>query len=181
MTFRSVNLKKQQQFSHYLTEGEKMVFFTAVGPYYLLGNFIKHLIISGSLLGIIAFLILFFYPLNFFQVVYSVVGLSLSYALQRWYFTKEGIQYILTNSRLIVQKGFFHISLSSANYHKITHIEVIQNWMERFILDEGQVIVYTSSFHKPIIISHIRHPLAFKQLLELSISQEKNLNGLSSI
>lgn len=177
----SVSSNRQQQYAHYFTDGEQMLLCTTVSSYYLLNNFIKHLIYSGFLAGVVAALLLWVYKLPAWQLVTAVVLVALLYALQRWYFTKEGIQYILTDKRLIVQKGYFHISLQSANYHKITHIEVHQGWLDRLFFNHGRIVIKTAAEQRQIVLEEVHNPLEFKNLLEKLMLEEKTKYGPTSI
>jgi len=180
-SFDTINPKKQQQIAHYLTGDEQMLFFATVSPFFLLNNFIKHLVISSLLVmgaGLGSWL---FLPTQFWPVIAWGTCGAFGYALMRYYFTKEGIQYILTNKRLIVQKGYFHVSMSSTNYSKITHIEVHQGWIDRVFFHYGEVIVKTAAEQRMIILEVVHQPVAFKNLLEKLISQEKESFGRTSI
>ena len=172
---------RHRRYQHYLTSDEKLLYLTSVGKNFLLIQFARHFLTLLSLTSLLGMAVYYWLNTNLLLTYTVILLVALFYSQMSYYFTKEGIQYLLTDKRLIVQIGFFHISMQSASYHKITHIEVVQNWIERFILHEGEVIVYTAASHKPIKIRNIENPLLFKQKMEISISQEKDRNGLSSI
>lgn len=170
--------KKKRQFAHYLNQDEEMLYFTSVSYLYLFNKFIQHFVYSFSVFGGIGLAVYFYFRFDPSQVVSVITLLALVYAAQRFYFTKEGIQYILTNKRLIVQIGFFHITMHSANYNKITHVEVVQNLLERIFYKYGKIIVKTAGGGlKPIILNHINNPLEFRNVLDHLVAEEKSQFG----
>lgn len=173
---------RQRQFAHYLNDDEEMLFFTTVSSQYLLHKFFIYFL-SVSLFTLPGgYLVSYLFGFDLNLSILSGLIVALLYACQRYYFTKEGIQYILTTKRLIVQIGFFKVTLFSANYNKITHIEVDQGLMDRMFYKHGRILVMTAGFDKkPITLNYIGNPIEFKNSMEQLISQERQKYGHTSI
>ncbi|RJP46001.1 MAG: PH domain-containing protein [Armatimonadetes bacterium] len=168
--------KQKKKFNHYLNDDEEMIIFTTVSPAYLLHKFMLHFLLASLITIPIFFFVYIFFRHQLIGVLGIAILLSLVYAAVRYYLTKEGIQYILTNKRLIVQVGYFQVTLYSANYNKIAHIEVVQNFLERLFYKHGKIIVQTAGTDKkPITLDYIEYPLVFKNIMERLIHQERRL------
>jgi len=173
--------KKKKQFGNYLNDDEEMIIFTGVSMIYLQQKFIMHWMIALMVLIPVCLGIFWFFQLNLLHALIIGVVLSLLYATQRFYFTKEGIQYILTNKRLIVQIGYFEVTLFSVNYDKISHIEVIQGFIDRLFYKYGTVLVRTAGMDKKSVkLDYVDEPFAFKNVLERLIHQERKSYGSGS-
>ncbi|MDZ4784774.1 MAG: PH domain-containing protein [bacterium] len=177
-----VSVKRKKQFAHYLNDDEEMVTFTTVSSHYLVHKFVFHFLAASLITFPVFFLVqrVLSFDLNF--GLGGALVLALVYACQRYYFTKEGIQYILTNKRLIVQTGYFQVTLCSASYNKVTHIEVRQGVMDRLFYKYGKIIVGTAgSDQKSIVLDYIGQPVAFKNIMEGLIASERQEYGHSSV
>lgn len=174
--------KHKKKFGHYLNDDEEMLICTTVSGVYLKQKFIIHFFVASLITFPLFYLVHRFFN---FELLYAAGGallLALLYAAQRYYFTKEGIQYILTDKRLVVQRGYFQVTLYSANYSKITHIVVDQNVLDRLFYKHGKLIVNTSGMQSnPITLNYLESPIEFKNILERLISQERQRYGHSSI
>lgn len=176
----SVKEKHQKKFGHYLNEDEKMVVLTGVSHHYLLHEFVHHFAVSFFFLFCIAVIINLIFQVGF---VYALLGATVAatiYSTIKVYIINESIQYILTNQRLIIHKGFFNIMLHSANFNKVTYIEVHQNLIERLFLKHGEILVRTAGLEtKSLHIKHIEAPIEFKKIMERLIDREKQSYGSS--
>ncbi len=166
------NKNQIKKFSHYLAPGEKMQYLTGLSPLHLFRFGVLRYLVPGIPVIILTVI--------FMQIagVHLVFGLLLGYflafivSLIMVYFEAAGTQYILTNKRLIMQLGYFNVSLTSAVYDKITHVEVRQGFVERAIYKFGKVIIHTAgSKNKEIVLDNIAHPLKFKNLMEKLIDE----------
>lgn len=174
--------KHKKKFGHYLTGGEEMLIFTTVSSAYLINRFIIHFFIASAIAVPIFYLIHKLFNYEPLPVIGAALFLALVYAVQRYYFTKEGIQYILTNKRVIVQIGYFRVTLYSANYSKITYIEVEQNVMDRLFYKHGRLVIRTAGLdNQPIILKYLASPIEFKNILERLIHRERQKYGHSGI
>lgn len=156
-----------KKYAHYLSAGEKMLYFTGLANTYLLRKFCIRFLFPGIIL-IVAITgggVALGYPL-----VYSLLAGYFAAGLVAGvmnYFNAKGTQYILTNRRLIMQLGYFNVSLTSAVYDKITHVEVRQNFIEMSLYKFGTVVIHTAgSQQRAIVLDHIAHPIQFKNILE---------------
>ncbi|MDP2685416.1 MAG: PH domain-containing protein, partial [bacterium] len=170
--------KHKKKFGHYLTDGEEMVIFTTVSKAYLITKFILHFFVASLITMPLFYLVHRFFNYGFLGTTGTALLLALVYAALRYYFTKEGIQYILTNRRVIVQIGYFKVTLYSASYNKITHIEVDQSIPERLFYKHGRLIINTSGMdNKPITLNYLSSPIEFKNIMERLIAQERHKYG----
>lgn len=178
----TVHHRHKKNFGHYLNPDEEMVLYTGVSNVYLLNNFIIHFL-KVSLVSLpVGWGLSWYFGWSTTYTLGTALGLALIYALQRYYFTKEGIQYILTNKRLIVQKGFFKVNLSSANFHKVSHTEVEQGILDRMLLKHGRLLVKTTGIdHKLITLENLHHPIHFKNIMDRLIAAEKELFGIPGL
>lgn len=174
--------KQKKKFGHYLNDDEEMLIFTTVSSVYLIQKFIFHFSIVFLIAAPIAYLIHRFLNVELLVAIGIALLPALIYAAQRYYFTKEGIQYILTSRRLIVQIGYFQVTLTAANYNKITHTEVEQSLLDRLFHKYGRLIVRTAGLdNKPIALDYLAYPIEFKNILESLIYKERQRYGHSGI
>lgn len=166
--------KDKKKFAHYLAEDEEMLLLTGVSFNYLFQKFTFYLSIAilGSLIA--AVVIIYLLKTDPTLTLVTTTILSILFASAKVYFLKEGIQYILTTKRLIVQIGYFSVTLYSTPYNKITFVEVDQSFMERLFLKYGRMIVHTAGANsKNITLDFLAYPFEFKNTLERLIHEEK--------
>lgn len=174
-----VHEKHVKGFSHYLAEDETMLFFTHPSNVYLRQLFILYFAL-GLILPMILCLIGFYY-FNFDPYLTLLLPIVIAFILASFkvFFTKEGIQFILTDKRVVVQVGYFRVTLYTAPYEMITYIQVEQTLMERLFLNYGTVIVHTASNgSKSIVLEKIHAPFEFKNILEKMIHNSQVKNNL---
>lgn len=160
--------KQKKAYAHYLAHGEKMAYFTGLSRIYLFRKLVWRFVFPGVLV-IIGATAAGYYLLKIDLVYALLLSYALAFisALIPNYFEAKGTQYILTDRRVIMQLGYFNVSLTSAVYDKITHVDVRQSFMEKSMLMYGTVIIHTAgSNNTEIVISSIAHPMHFKNLLE---------------
>jgi len=152
-----------------------MVYFTTFSRTYLFRRLVWWFVFPGILI-IIATVLIFYFFLDLDILYGFLLGYVFSFLLSliKVYFLSKGTQYILTNRRLIIQRGYFNVSLTSAAYDKITHVEVKQEIAERFLFKYGRVIIHTAgSKNREIILRFIDSPIKFKNLLEKLIDESR--------
>lgn len=151
-----------------------MVRFDGLSVIYLFRVFVYKFLFPGLILIIAAVLA---GPALGHEPVYSLLAGYLAAFLLAFlltYFVAKGTQYILTDKRLIKQEGYFEVSLTSAVFDKITHIEVRQSFLEKSLYHYGTVVVYTAgSQNKEIVIKNIKEPMKFKNHLEKLINNSQ--------
>lgn len=172
---KPVTPERAKEFSHYLAVGEQMLYFTGLANTYLVRKFCFRFLFPGVPL-IIAVTVggyLAKYPLIY--ALLAGYGVAALVALIMNYFDAKGTQYILTNRRLIMQLGYFNVSLTSAAYDKITQVDVKQSFIEMSIYKFGKVVIRTAgSRGKSIVLKNIAHPIQFKNHLERLIDEAQN-------
>ena len=149
-----------------------MLYFTGVSHMYLVRIFLIRFLIPGVIFIIIGFGGVYYFTKS--PVVALLAGYALSFIVTyiQIYFMSKGTQYILTNKRLISQQGYFNVSLTSAVYDKITHVEVYQSFIERSLYKYGRLMIHTAgSKDREIVLENIAHPLKFKNILEKLIDE----------
>src|SRR5258708_4399570 len=165
----------QHKFKKYLSEDEKLVLATGYGKTYLRQRFIIQLLIPGALFILAA--IIYFYFFKHLALVYGLIWgffLSILWSILQTWIIYQSHRYLLTTRRVIIKNGFFYIRLSSDLYDKITHIEVDQGLVDRFLLHHGKVIVNTAGANKDeLILKYVEYPVEFKNILERLIHQER--------
>lgn len=166
---------RANEFAHYLAEGEKMLYFTGLANTYLLRKFCLRFLFPGIILIIVVTAGGY---LAKFSLIYSLLagyGAAALIALTLNYFDAKGTQYILTDRRLIMQTGYFNVSLTSAAYDKITQVDVRQSFIEMSIYKFGKVVIQTAgSRSKSIVLKNIAHPIHFKNVLESLIDKAQS-------
>ena len=177
MSFDSFLIKEKHKklYSHYLAVGEKMTYFTGLSRIYLFRRLVWWFVFPGIILIIaITVAICYLFKVELLFGLLSGYFLTFLASLIRIYFIAKGTQYILTDRRLLIQRGYFNVSLTSAAYDKITHVEVKQGIAERYLFKYGRVIIHTAgSKNREIILRFIDSPIKFKNLLEKLIDESR--------
>lgn len=178
----SPSLKDKQKYEKFLAEGEEIVLVTSLSQAYLRRLCIFTLAFPGLLLMI---------GLMVFEYVkkggdtqaggYGLLiglGISLVLGILRSIMGYHANKFILTTKRVLVKRGFFAVDLTSALYDKITHIEVVQNFMDRILLHHGKVVINTAGMNKnEIVLPYVDFPIEFKNILERLINREREQVG----
>ncbi len=171
--------KQKKTFSKYLSEDEELVLVTGLSKAYIRSKFIFYLMFPGLLfftlglglgwlLGVSKALV----------VVLAFAGMVFSAVLKTLH-TYHANKYLLTTRRVIVKNGIFGVKLTAALYDKITHIEVMQTFVERLLLHHGTIIINTAGMNKEgISLRFVDYPLELKNLLERLINREREQFGL---
>lgn len=177
----TVTEKQKRKFGHYVSDDEEMIVCTTVSGAYLRHKFFLHFLLASIITLPISLLVQKIFDYGLEYTMGTALILALLYAVQRYYFTREGIQYILTNKKLAVQIGYFQISLNSASYNKVTHLEVEQNFMERLFLNYGKITVHTAGSAgetaKEIVLEHVASPVEFKNIMERLIHSDRSFKN----
>lgn len=174
--------KKAKKFQKFLSEDEEMMLMTGFSPMYLYNKFSLYLMILLAVALPLGAGASIFFKLQMATTLVIACLIALILAYIKTYFVKEGTHYILTNKRVVVQKGYFSISLGSAPYNKISHIEIEQSFIDRFLFKHGELIIHTAgSNSKEVTINSIDEPVEFKNILEGLIHRERSeYSNLSS-
>lgn len=172
---RTATTKEKNKYKHYLSPEEKMLYITSLSKIYLFQKLIWTFVFPGILIIITAVAVGYFSDLNILVGLLTGYLLAFIVAAVYTYTLAKGTQYILTDRRLLKQKGYFNISLTAAIYDKITHVEVRQTFLQRTLLHYGVINIHTAgSQNKEIVLENIAYPLQFKNLLERLIDRYQN-------
>lgn len=170
---------QKTSFAPYLSEDEELILVTGLGHVYLRQKFIIYLLFPGMVFGGILFGVLTL-VFRMDQIPAIIIGLVLSVilAILKTLHTFHSHRYLLTTRRVIIKKGLFSVKLTAALYDKITHLEVMQSFIDRLFLHHGTIIVNTAGMHKDeIILSFVDYPMELKNLLERLITREREHMG----
>ncbi|MEK7617224.1 MAG: PH domain-containing protein [Patescibacteria group bacterium] len=175
----SPSLKDKKAFAKYLSEDEDLVLITGLSKAYIRSKFILYIFFPG---------LLFFglglglgWIFGFEKTVALGVAITLMFlaALLRTMHIYHANRYLLTTKRVVIKRGLFSVKLTAALYDKITHLEVDQSVIDRFLLHHGSIIVNTAGLNQGgIILRFIDYPLEIKNLLERLINREREQVGM---
>ena len=178
----SVPLKDKQKYEKFLAEGEELVLVTSLSHGYLREIGIMTFAFPG---------LVFMIGITVYEYVKTSgntkavgaglllgLGIALLLGVIRGVMAYHANKFLLTTRRVLVKKGFFAVDLTSALYDKITHIEVVQNFMDRLLLHHGRIIINTAGMNKnEIILPYVDYPIEFKNVLERLINREREQMG----
>lgn len=175
----SPTLGQKKAFAPYLSEDEELVLVASFSKAYIRSKFVFYLIFPGLLF--FGFGLGLSWLLGFGKVWALVVSLSAMFisALLRTLHVYHANRYLLTTRRVVIKKGLFSVKLTAALFDKITHLEVVQNVLDRLLLHHGSIIVNTAGLNRgEIILRYIDYPMEIKNLLERLINRERERFGL---
>lgn len=171
--------KQKKAFAPYLSEDEELVLVTGFSTAFIRSKFIIYLLFPGMIffgLGLGLGWLLGFSKV--WVVILATIALFLS-AFLRTLHVYHANRYLLTTRRVIIKRGLFSVKLTAALYDKITHLEVLQNVIDRLLLHHGSIIVNTAGLNKgEIILKYVDYPMEIKNLLERLINREREQFGL---
>ena len=141
MGFKKPNKHQKKRLEKLLARDESPILVTGIGDRYFWLNFV------------------FLLPFAFI-----FVGIPKISKLARM---KQSYQYILTTRRFLIIRGIFSRKIVTAPLDRITHITVEQSFLQRYLYNNGHLVVITAGFdQREIVIEHIANPVGFKILLE---------------
>ncbi len=174
----SPTASQKKSFHSYLSEDEELLLVTGLSSAYLRSQFCIYLLLPGIIFGAIGFGL---GSLLKFEMGYSILfGLILAIitALIKTLHLYHSNRYLLTTRRIIIKRGLFSVKLTGALYDKITHIEVDQGFLDRFLLHHGTIVVNTAGMNKGgIVLKYVDYPIELKNLLERLINREREHIG----
>lgn len=173
--------KERTDFAKFLAEDEELILATGFGKVYLRSLFITRIGWPGAVFWGMGLAAAYFLHFNLGYGLLAGMIVATLFALLRTTHTYHANRYLLTTRRVIIKKGVFAVSLTSALYDKITHIEVRQAFFDKLLYHHGTVIVNTAGANKvEIILNYVDYPIEFKNLLERLINREREQFGLRS-
>lgn len=189
--------KQKKKYAKYLSENEEIVAVTGIGARYYTVVFTFYLILFFVPL---LFLItagelnnrfwdssfgMRFNLLSPTNTLLILMGISLILSLILLYFVvprfvhimvlRRSKLYIFTNRRILLKDGIFSIKLTSAPYDKITHISVIENFLDKLLFNVGDIAIHTAG-PTPVELKlyHLSSAMEMKNVLEGLIIREKH-------
>lgn len=177
--FPKVTREQRKKYEKYLAPGEELAFVAKIGDRYYWSYLLSGVMIFAMLapMSILASKYqLFPIWLGLLLTVSSIVGLWPMLKVLR---LRHSLRYLFTNRRIIIKRGILSLSVTTAPYDKITHIQIEQEFSQRLFYHAGTIIVHTAG-PTPVEMKliHIEQPFAVKNLLEELIHQErKSLNA----
>lgn len=175
----SPSQKQRNTFKKYLSEDEELVLVTSLSQGYLRSTFIIYLLFPGMIFLIGGLALGWFLGLSrIWAVTLGVAGMFIS-ALLKTIYVYHANRYLLTTRRVIIKKGILGVKLSTTLFDKITHLEVDQSIIDRWLLHHGSIIINTAGMNKgEIILKYVDYPMELKNLLERLINREREQFGL---
>lgn len=171
--------KQKKSFAKFLAEDEELILVTSLSQAYIRSCFATTLIIPGGIFMLLGMGLAYQQRFNLGYGLLAGLIVAAFLAAIRTLIVYHGNRYLLTTRRVIIKKGFFAVKLTAALYDKITHIEVDQSFFDKVFLHHGTIIVNTAGMSKDeIVLSHVDHPIEFKNLLERLINREREQFGM---
>ncbi len=177
----TASLKEKNRFAKYLAEDEELIMAAGVSFAYLTQVWAVAVVLPGLIIIIVAIILAHFAGMDLAYGLLIGLIAAMVFATIRTILFHHGHRYLLTTRRVIVKNGFFVVDLTSALYDKITHIEVVQGLVDRFLLRHGKIIINTAGMNKnEIVLNWIDAPIEFKNILERLINREREQLGRST-
>lgn len=177
----SPTLADRKAFAKYLSEDEDLVLVTSLSKAYIRSKFILYLIFPGLLFLALGLGLGWILGLSKLWTLLVATALMIFAALLRTLHVYHANRYLLTTKRVIIKRGLFSVKLTAALFDKITHLEVDQSVIDRFLLHHGSIIINTAGLNQGgIILRYVDYPLEVKNLLERLINREREQLGMRS-
>lgn len=175
----SPTLKDRKAFAKYLSEDEELVLVTGLSKAYIRSKFIIYLMFPGLLFLALGLGLGWMLGLSKLWTFIIATVLMIFAAVIRTMHIYHANRYLLTTKRVIIKRGLFSVKLTAALFDKITHLEVIQTIIDRFLFHHGSIMVNTAGFNQgQITLRFIDYPLEIKNLLERLINREREQLGM---
>lgn len=171
--------KQKKSFSPYLSEDEDLVLVTGLSKAYIRSKFAMYLLFPGLLFFGLGLGLGWMLGLSkVFLLSLGTLAMILA-ALLKTMHIYHANRYLLTTKRVIIKRGLFSVKLTAALFDKITHLEMDQTVVDRFLFHHGSIIVNTAGLNKgEIVLQYIDYPLEIKNLLERLINREREQLGM---
>ena len=173
----SPTAKQKKAFSPYLSEDEDLVLAIGLSKAYIRSKFILYLLFPGLLffgLGIgLGWILGLSKGWSFGISVSALIIVAILKTMHLYHSNR----YLLTTKRVVIKKGLFSVKLTAALFDKITHLEVDQGVIDRFLLHHGSIKINTAG-QGQIALNFIEYPMEIKNLLERLINREREQLGM---
>lgn len=175
----SPTLADRKAFAKYLSEDEELVLVTGLSKAYIRSKLIIYLLFPGLLFLALGLGLGWFLGISKLWTASLATTLMILAATLRTMHIYHANRYLLTTKRVIIKRGLFSVKLTAALFDKITHLEVVQTIVDRFLFHHGSIIVNTAGLNQgSIVLRYVDYPLEIKNLLERLINREREQLGM---
>lgn len=172
---------EKEAFKQYLAEDEELILVTGFSTAYIRQAFLIFFVFPGLIFGLIGVAVGWFFEIDKIWVVVIAVVLMFLTAILKTYHLYHSNRYLFTTRRVMIKKGVFSVKLGAILYDKITHIEVDQSLVDRWLLHHGDIIINTAGQNRnETILKFVDYPMEVKNLLERLINREREHFGTHS-
>ena|SRR3989344_4666874 len=173
----SPTAKQRKTFAPYLSEDEELVLAIGLSKAYIRSKFIFYLLFPGLLFFGIGLGLGWALGISKSLAFGISIAAMLFGAILKTMHLYHGNRYLLTTKRVVIKKGLFSVKLTAALFDKITHLEVDQGILDRFLLHHGSIKINTAG-QGQIELDFIDYPMEIKNLLERLINREREQLGM---
>ena len=170
--------KQKKAFAKYLSEDEELVLVTGLSSAYLRQQFFVYFVLPGIFFGAVGFGLAWFLQVSLGTSSIIALTIMTIVAILKTMHIYHSHRYLLTTRRVIIKKGLFAVKLSTALFNKITHIELVQSFVDRLFFHHGNIIIHTAGMNNEMVIEFVDYPIEIKNLLERLINREREQLGL---
>lgn len=169
-------------FKPYLSEDEELILVTGFSAAYIRSKFVIYLLFPGILFGALGYFMGWVLRWDIIVTVILATVMALTSAILKTLWLFHANRYLLTTRRVIIKQGLFSVKLSTTLLDKITHLEVLQPFIDRMFLHHGDIVINTAGMNKvEIVLSHVDYPIELKNLLERLINREREQYGKQAV
>lgn len=169
---------QKKAFAPYLSEDEELVLVTGLSKAFTRSKFVICLLFPGVIFFGFGLGLAWLLGLSKGSAIALASAALFLSALLKTLHVYHANRYLLTTRRVIIKQGLFSVKLTAALYDKITHLEVVQNVIDRLLLHHGSIIVNTAGLNKgEIVLRYVDYPMEVKNLLERLINKEREQFG----
>lgn len=165
-----------KKFQKFLSPGEELAYVAHIGDRYFWSITIGCIGIYLILISMLPLSTRFNLLPLWLAILLALLSLITVIPLMKVLHLRHSLTYLFTNRRIIIKRGIFSLSITTAPYDKITHIQVEQKFLDRICYDTGTIAVHTAG-PTPIEMElvYIEKPIAIKNMLDELIHQEKTV------
>lgn len=173
--------KQKKSFAPYLSEDEELVLVAGLSKAYLRSKFATYLLFPGLVFLALGLGIGWVLGVDKIATLVVAALLMILAAVLKTMHIHHANRYLLTTKRVIIKRGLFSVKLTAALFDKITHLEVAQTFVDRFLFHHGSININTAGLNQgQIVLRFIDYPLEIKNLLERLINREREQLGMHS-
>ncbi len=178
----SPTVTQRAAFKPYLSEDEELILVTGFSAAYIRSKFAIYLLFPGILFGSLGYFMGWVLKWDIKVTLLLSIIMALTAAVLKTLWLFHANRYLLTTRRVIIKQGLFSVKLSTTLLDKITHLEVLQPFIDRMFLHHGDIVINTAGMNKvEIVLRHVDYPIELKNLLERLINREREQYGKQAV